>query len=224
MSENKHPGRETLTSPHMAHDHQDDQNPVNRATPGSRPDGASASTAANASSHDGDNELRRENADLKDRLLRALADAENTRRRAERDLNDIRQYAITKFAGDMLPVVDNLERAIASVPAHVHAGEDAVKTMIDGVKLTEAELLRSLEKHDVKKLDPLGRRFDPHLHESVFAVHDPSVPTGTVVKVLEPGYTIGTRSLRPAKVGVSNGGPQHNPIPSSRGAGANHTE
>lgn len=153
------------------------------------------------------NRLEAENAELKDRLLRALAEAENTRRRAERDLNDMRQYAITNFAGDMLNVADNLERAIAAIPADIREGGNAVKTLIEGVKLTETELQRSLERHGVKKLEPMGERFDPNFHEAVLVRADPSVPSGTVNHVLQSGYAIGSRTLRPAKVAVSSGGP-----------------
>jgi molecular chaperone GrpE len=160
--------------------------------------------------------LEADNAALKDRLLRALAETENVRRRAERELNDARQYAVAKFAGDMLGVADNIERAIANVPAQVREGDDAVRTLIEGVELTEKELLRSLERHGVRKLDPLGERFDPNFHEALFEVPDPSVPSGTVSKVIGAGYSIGTRSLRPARVGVSSGGPRQ---PAEPGAG-----
>jgi molecular chaperone GrpE len=158
-------------------------------------------------------QLLAENAQLKDRLLRALAEVENTRRRAERDLDDMRQYAVTKFAGDMLNVADNLERAIASVPASARGWDGPLKTLTEGVELTEKELARSLEKHGVTKLDPMGKRFDPHFHEALFELPDPSVPHGTVTKVLQPGYAIGSRPLRPAKVGVTRGGSQARPTP-----------
>ncbi|MGJ4859677.1 nucleotide exchange factor GrpE [Labrys sp. La1] len=160
--------------------------------------------------------LEADNAALKDRLLRALAETENVRRRAERELNDARQYAVAKFAGDMLGVADNIERAIANVPAQVREGDEAVRTLIEGVELTEKELLRSLERHGVRKLDPLGERFDPNFHEALFEVLDPSVPSGTVSKVIGAGYSIGTRSLRPARVGVSSGGPRQ---PAESGVG-----
>lgn len=151
--------------------------------------------------------LESENTDLKDRLMRALAETENVRRRAERDLEDMRQYAVTNFAGDMLRVADNLERALDSVPAEVREGGGAVKALIDGVELTEKEMLRSLNKHGVQPLHPLGERFDPNFHEALFEAYDPSVPSGTVNKIVETGYTIGSRLLRPAKVGVTSGGP-----------------
>lgn len=150
------------------------------------------------------NRLQTENAELKGRLLRALADAENVRRRAERDLNDMRQYAITKFAGDMVNVADNLERAISALPEELREGGDGLRTFVEGIELTEKELLRSLEAHGIKKLDPTGSRFDPNFHEAMYMVQDPSVPSGTVTTVVQPGYSIGSRSLKPAKVGVAS--------------------
>lgn len=150
--------------------------------------------------------LRSENAALKDRLLRALAETENVRRRGERDLNDMRQYAISKFAEDLLPVADNLQRALASLPAEAQLDGGAVRGLVDGIALTEKELLRVLQKHGIKRLSPLGERFDPHIHEALFEVSDPAVPDGVVTQVVEPGYSIGTRPLRPAKVGVARGG------------------
>lgn len=166
--------------------------------------GNSDELAASGGSSETDAHLLTENAELKDRLLRALAEVENTRRRAERDLDNMRQYAITQFAGDMLTVADNLERAVASIPAGER--EAALKILVEGVELTEKELIRSLEKHGIRRLDPVGERFDPNFHEALFEVPDPSVPHGTVTKVLQPGYAIGTRALRPAKVGVARGG------------------
>lgn len=152
--------------------------------------------------------LQAENTELKDRLLRTLAEVENVRRRGERELNDARQYAIAKFAGDMLGVADNMERALASVPTEARESDEAVKALMQGVELTEKEMLRSLEKHGVKKLDPKGERFDPNFHQAMFEVPDPSVPNGTVAQVVQVGYSIGTRVLRPAMVGVARGGPK----------------
>lgn len=150
--------------------------------------------------------LEAENAELKDRLLRALAEVENIRRRAERDVNDARQYAIAKFAGDILGVADNLGRALASIPAKARQGDPTVNTLVEGVELTEKSLLGAMEKHGVRKLDPVGERFDPNFHEALFEVPDASVPRGTVARVVEPGYAIGSRPLRPAKVGIATGG------------------
>jgi len=151
--------------------------------------------------------LQAENADLKDRLLRALAEVENVRRRAEKDVKDTRQYAVAKFASDILSVADNMERALASIPAELRMGQGAIKTLVEGIELTEREMLNVLEKHGIRKLIPIGERFDPNFHEALFEVPDASVPHGTVSKVVEPGYSIGSRPLRPAKVGTTRGGP-----------------
>lgn len=151
-------------------------------------------------------ELRAENAALKDRLLRALAETENVRRRGERDLNDMRQYAIAKFAEDLLPVADNLQRALTSLPAETRPDGGPAGSLIKGVELTEKELQRVLQKHGITRLSPLGERFDPHMHEAMFEVSDPAVPDGVVSQVVEPGYSIGSRALRPAKVGVARAG------------------
>ena len=151
--------------------------------------------------------LEAEVADLKDRLLRALAETENMRRRAERDVSDARQYAVSKFAGDLVGVADNLERALASVSQEVGQGTAALKTLADGVALTGKELLQVFEKHGIRRIEPLGERFDPNLHEALFEANDVSVPSGTVNTVVSPGYVIGSRPLRAAKVGVARGGP-----------------
>ncbi|MFT4001573.1 MAG: nucleotide exchange factor GrpE [Rhizobium sp.] len=155
--------------------------------------------------------LEAENKSLQDRLLRALAEIENVRKRAERDVSDARQYAVTQFARDMTRVADNLERAIGSIPQDIRRSEGPIRTLIEGVELTEKELLRSLEKHGVAKLDPAGKAFDPNFHEAIFETEDPSVPHGTVTMVAEPGYSIGARPLRPAKVAVSRGGSPRRP-------------
>lgn len=153
-------------------------------------------------------ELRSENSTLRDRLLRALAETENLRRRSERDLMEGRQYAIAKFAGDLLPVMDNLQRAISNIPEELDRKPGPLGAFIEGVELTKKQLLGVLEKHGVTQQSPVGEQFDPHVHEALFEVADSTVPDGTVSKVVEPGYTIGTRPLRPAKVAVARGGPK----------------
>jgi molecular chaperone GrpE len=131
---------------------------------------------------------------------------ENLRRRTEREVADAKTYGVTSFARDMLPFADNLHRAIESVPADVReSAEGAVRTLIDGIELTERDFASRLERHGVKKLDSTGGRFDPNMQEALFEVPDESVPNGTVVQVVEPGYAIGDRVLRPAKVGISRG-------------------
>ena len=144
-------------------------------------------------------------AELKDRLLRAMADLENLRRRAEREKAESIQYGLTRFAGDLLSVADTLERALASVPAELR---EQVKTVLDGVELTAKELLRVFEKHGIKRIDPKGAKFDPHLHTAIAQVPAPTVPDGSIVDVAQTGYSIGERLLRPAMVVVGTGGPK----------------
>jgi molecular chaperone GrpE len=153
--------------------------------------------------------LAREAADYKDRLLRSLAEMENLRKRTERQVADARDYGIAAFARDILAVADNMERALGALDADLREKADAgTKALLDGVELTERELLKVLEKHGVKKFDPLGEKFDPNLHQAMYQVPDPSRPAGTVAQVVQPGYMIGDRMLRPALVGVAIGGPK----------------
>jgi len=153
--------------------------------------------------------LYAENNGLKDKILRTLAEMENLRRRTEREVADAKLYGVTAFARDMLTFADNLRRAIDSVPPEIRKGADGpLKTMIEGIELTERDFLARLARHGVKKLEPLGQKFDPNLHEALFEVPDSSVPNGTIVQVVEAGYAIGERVLRPAKVGVARGGPK----------------
>jgi molecular chaperone GrpE len=145
--------------------------------------------------------LMAENASLRDRLLRALADAENTRRRAERTAEEARQYAISDFARELLAVADNLQRTIAAADRHApETVEDAA--LVEGVRATERILEHTLGRFGVRKIDALGQPFDPTLHEAVLEVDEPSQPPGTVVRVAEDGYTIHGRLLRPARVMV----------------------
>src|SRR5437763_1596166 len=152
--------------------------------------------------------LTKETADLKDRLLRTLAEMENLRRRTEREVADARAYGVTSFARDILAVADNMERALKALDNEIRdKAEAGVKALLDGVELTERELIKVMEKHGVKKIEPQGQKFDPNLHQAMLEIPDPSVPAGTVVQIMQPGYTIGERVLRPALVGVSKGGP-----------------
>jgi molecular chaperone GrpE len=141
--------------------------------------------------------------------LRMLADMENLRRRTEREVADARTYAVSNFARDMLTVADNFQRAIDSVPAEARAaGDPALKALIEGVELTERDMLKTLERYGVKRLEPEGQKFDPNLHQAMFEVPNPDIPNGTVVQVVQTGYVIGDRVLRPALVGVAKGGPK----------------
>jgi molecular chaperone GrpE len=168
-----------------------------------------AAAPADQASADQTAALAHEAAELKDRLLRTLADMENLRRRTEREIADSRQYAVASFARDLLAVADNMERALKTLSADFRDQADpVVKSHIEGVELTERELLKVMEKHGIRKFDPQGQKFDPNLHQAMMQVPDPSVPDGTVVQVMAPGYMIGERVLRPALVGVAKGGPK----------------
>ncbi len=157
--------------------------------------------------------LARESADHKDRLLRTLAEMENLRKRTEREVSDVRQYGIASFARDVLAVADNMERALQALDAELReTANPGVKALLDGVELTERELLKVLDKHGVTKFEPQkGDRFDPNLHQAMYELPDPSQPAGTVAQVVQPGYMIGERMLRPALVGVAKGGPKPEP-------------
>jgi molecular chaperone GrpE len=163
--------------------------------------------------------LRAEVADLKDRLLRALADAENTRRRAEREKADASQYAVTKFARDILAVADNLKRALASFPAEARASATPqVKAVLDGIEATERHLQSTLERHGVKMIDTNGARFDPNLHQAIAEVPAEGRPAGSIVTVVQTGYLLADRLLRPAMVTVARAGADAGPAQSQSGA------
>lgn len=163
--------------------------------------------AASPGENDLVKQMEAEKAELKDKVLRTLAEMENLRRRTEREVVDAKSYAIAKFAADMLAVADNMERAIAAIPAEAREGENpALKALVDGAELTAREMQRALEKHGVKKIDPKGERFDPHFHQAMFEVPNPDLPSGSVAEVVQVGYVLGERVLRPALVGVARGG------------------
>lgn len=153
--------------------------------------------------------LLSENTELKERVLRAMADMENLRRRTAREIKEGREYAITSFARDIISVSDNLRRALEAISEDLRA-EGRISSLIEGVEMTEREMLGCLEKHGVCKFSPKGERFDPHFHQAMFEVPDLEHPNGTVVHVMQPGYMIGSRVLRPALVGVSKASPLSN--------------
>jgi molecular chaperone GrpE len=151
--------------------------------------------------------LTKEVAEARDKMLRTLAEMENLRQRTKREVADAKTYGITGFARDVLEIADNLQRALDAVPAEARAAADpGLKALIEGVELTERSLLNALEKNGVKKFDPAGQKFDPNFQQAMYEVPDPTVPSGTVVQVVQAGYLIGERVLRPALVGVSKGG------------------
>ena len=151
--------------------------------------------------------LAKEAAESRDKMLRTLAEMENLRKRTTREVADARTYGIGNFARDILDIADSLQRALDAVPADTKAAADpGLKALIEGVELTERSLLNTLEKNGVKKFDPSGEKFDPNFQQAMYEVPDSSVAPGTVVQVVQAGYTIGDRVLRPALVAVSKGG------------------
>ena len=176
----------------------------------------SAAGAAAAGDPKPSTSLDRELAEMKDRLLRTLAEMENLRKRTEREVTDARLYGVASFARDVLGVADNMRRALDAIPTEARANAQAgMKALVDGVELTERELLKALEKNGVRQFTPQGEKFDPNVHQAMFEVPDPSVPAGSIVQVMQPGYMIGERVLRPALVAVSKGGPKAAPSSAS---------
>ncbi len=174
------------------------------ADPLSRPD-VTATTETQAAM----SALQAEVASLKDRILRTMAEMENLRRRTDREVTDAKAYGVSSFAREMVTVADNLQRAQSSLPADAKGeASTAVKSFIEGVELTERDLLSRLARFGVKPIETIGQRFDPNRHEALFEMPDETVTSGTVVQQVETGYVIGERVLRPAKVGVSRGGPK----------------
>lgn len=171
--------------------------------------------AGDATGEDGDVEIEidaaadaeAEIADLKDKLLRTLADMENLRRRSQKDREDALKYASANFARDMLSVADNLRRAIESIPEDGDPDGAALVGFIEGIALTEKDLLSALERHKIQKIEPMGEKFDPQFHEALFEIPTNDAPHGTVMQVIETGYIIHDRLLRPAKVGIAKAAP-----------------
>lgn len=153
-------------------------------------------------------ELRAEIAQQKDQVLRALAEVENVRRRLEREKQDSTKFAVTAFAKAVLPVADNLDRALQSAPEEARAANESLKNLCIGLEMTQNELKTAFERNGVKMIDALGKKLDPNLHQAMFEVEDPSVVAGTVVQVIQQGYVLHERLLRPAMVGVAKGGPK----------------
>lgn len=161
-------------------------------------------------------ELEAEVESLNDRLLRAVAETENIRRRSQRDKQDTARYAITNFARDMLSVADNLGRALGSVDEEARKDNAVIENLMIGVEMTERELMAAMGRVGVTRMEPIGNRFDPNVHEAMFEYDDAEQPQGTVGQVIEPGYMIHERPLRPAKVGITKGGPKPEPAQESK--------
>lgn len=165
-------------------------------------------------------ELRAEAAKYKDQLLRTLAEMENLRRRTQKEREDVARYAASPLVKDLLAVADNLSRAISSASDEARAADPALEAMVSGVEMTERGLLSVFEKHKIERLDPVGQPFDPNWHEALFEIPDTENPNGTVLQVVEVGYKLHDRLLRPAKVGVSRGGPKRTAEETSEEAAA----
>jgi molecular chaperone GrpE len=151
---------------------------------------------------------REEAAALKDQLLRTLAEMENLRRRAQREKDDAAKFGISGFARDLIPVADNLRRALEAVAPEALESDEALKSLVTGVEMTERQLLSAFEKHGLKRVDAMGQKFDSNLHQAMFEVPGTDQPHGTVVQVMQPGYVLNDRLLRAAMVGVAKGDPQ----------------
>lgn len=155
--------------------------------------------------------LKAENTDYKDRLIRLMADMENLRRRTTREKEEMGKYAISNFAKDVLTMGDNLSRALEAVASDDVDKTPALIALVEGVEMTEREMVNTLERYDIHKINPEGERFDPNLHQAMYEIPDTTVFEGTVIQVVQAGYTIHDRVLRPAMVGVSKGGAKWNP-------------
>lgn len=181
---------------------------------------AEAEPQAAAAEPDPLDALRAENNDLRDRFLRLAAEMDNLRRRTERDVKDAKSYSVAGFARDMLAVSDNLRRALDAIPAEARANADAgLAALVEGVEMTERSMLSALERHGVRKIEAEGQKFDPNFHQAMFEIPNPNVPNNTVVQVVQAGFVIGERVLRPAMVGVAKGGPKEVPAGNAEASG-----
>jgi molecular chaperone GrpE len=172
-------------------------------------DATEASVAAEAVEPSGEERvaaLEAELAEQKDHLLRALAETENVRRRAQREREDVLKYAVSGFAKELLSVADNLRRALDSLPES-EVRDERTRGLLAGVAATERELLSVFERHGIQRIDPDGERFDHNLHQAIFEAERPGKPSGTIIEVLQPGYVLHDRLLRPAMVGVAKENP-----------------
>ncbi|MBO6783217.1 MAG: nucleotide exchange factor GrpE [Alphaproteobacteria bacterium] len=190
MNENETPENESPAEP-------DAPAPANDAAPDADPG------AAVAGADDRTAELEAQVAELRDQLLRAMAETENMRKRSERHVQDAHKFAVTGFARDILQVADNLERALDAVPEERRDEHELLGVLAEGVKAVQASFFQVMEANHIKRLDPMGEAFDPNMHEAMFEVPGTDLPNGTVAQVIQPGYQLHDRLLRPARVGVA---------------------
>lgn len=186
-------------------------NPAGGASAGADP--AASATEPAAAPEVTAEELQAQVADLTDRLLRAHAEMDNFRKRTEREREETAKYAITRLAKDIVNVGDNFQRAIEAVPAGAAEQDAALKSFLEGVTMTERELLNALERHGIRRVHPMQEPFNPHLHQAVMEIQKSDVPAGTIVQVFQAGFMIEDRVLRPAMVVVAKGGPKAGAAP-----------
>jgi molecular chaperone GrpE len=201
--------RQKLIDKHAERKADDGEGEGGDVTPLRKPSSTLADAAQKAGAAARDEEIKKltaEAADLRDKFLRARAELENVVRRTEKEKADATKYAISDFARDVLGIGDNIQRAIAAVPADAATDDSALTSFLEGIQMLERELLAMLERYGVTRQDPQGQRFDPNQHQAVMELEDADVPQGTIVQVFQAGFTIADRVLRPAIVAVSRGG------------------
>jgi molecular chaperone GrpE len=193
-------------------DEPDMSDPTARGSAAAAPENAGADPQPAAEQLDPLAEAERHASEYKDKLLRTLAEMENLRKRTEREIADTRAYAITSFARDVLAVADNMHRALDAIGEELRQSADTrVKALVEGVDLTERELMKILERNSVRIFSPLGEKFDPNVHQAMYEVADGSAAPGTVAQVIQAGYMLGERVLRPALVAVAKAAPKTPP-------------
>jgi molecular chaperone GrpE len=213
MTEHRHPNAQ-----HQPNEPEADPATDEAVTEVEQAAGAGAEAAPEEARSPREAELEAELQDTKERLLRALAETENLRRRSMRDLDEAHKYAISNFARELLEIADNLSRALDAVPPRAREEIEFVRNLADGIALTEKALLTAFERHQIAKVMPeIGDRFDHNRHQAMFEVATAEQPPGTVAQVLQPGYTIADRLLRPALVGVAKA-PASTPADGNDGA------
>ena len=193
----------------------DQENPMeNQEADAAAPEAASEENAAVTEENGFEviEKLQAENAELKDRLMRALAEVENIRRRTDKEKTDMSKFAVTPLAKELMPVSDNLQRAMESLSEEAkEAADDQIKTFITGVEMTEKMLQDAFSKNNIEYINPQGEKFDYKLHQAMTEVENSGQPAGTVVHVMQPGYVLNERLLRPAMVAVAKGSPEEKP-------------
>jgi len=196
------------------------QDVINNATAAdAEPENAAAAQASDVEAGQDSDPLTAMTAErdaLKDQLLRALADTENMRRRSEREADTARKYGHTQFARDLVGAIDNLARALASAPEDKSSLDESVQSLLTGIELSWTEIQSAIEKHGVRQINPVGEKFDYNFHQAMFEVPTNDQPPGMVLEVVQHGYALHDRLLRPAMVGVSKAADKAEPAPAEK--------